>query len=62
MSRFMRPSEVARECSVTPQTVRNWMAREAREPGTGLRFITLPTGERRVPAEAVEKLLSGATN
>lgn len=52
-----RRAQFARAIGVSETTVKNWLAREEREPGTGVRFVRLPTGERRIPASEVERIL-----
>jgi predicted site-specific integrase-resolvase len=56
---LLRQSEAAHELSVSEGTVRNWMRREQRQAGSGLRFITLPSGERRIPASEIDRILGG---
>lgn len=52
-----RRSQFARAIGISPTTVKHWLAREAHEPGSGVKFIRLPTGERRIPASEVERIL-----
>jgi excisionase family DNA binding protein len=60
MTRYMRPSELARELGVTAETVRHWLDREERKPGSGVRFIRLPGGERRIPSSELDRIIDGS--
>lgn len=57
----MRQSEFARQLGVSESTVKRWLSREAEQPGTGVRFIRLPGGERRIPSSEVTRLFRDAT-
>ena len=59
---LLRPGEFARELGVTTQTVKNWLDREERQAGAGLKFIRFPGGERRIPASELDRIFSGALN
>ena len=56
---LLRQSEFARQIGVSESTVKRWLAREESQPGSGVRFIRLPGGERRIPDSEVERLLDG---
>ena len=53
-----RRSQFARAIGVSETTVKRWLAREEHEPGTGVKFIRLPTGERRIPSSEVDRILT----
>jgi excisionase family DNA binding protein len=54
---LLRQSEFARYLGVSEQTVKRWLAREASVPGSGVRFIRLPGGERRIPYSELVRIL-----
>jgi predicted site-specific integrase-resolvase len=54
---LLRQAEFARQLGVSENTVKRWLLREESEPGTGVRFIRLPGGERRIPWSEVERIL-----
>lgn len=54
-----RQAEFARMVGVSESTVKRWLAREERVPGSGVRFIKLPGGERRIPHSEFERLAQG---
>lgn len=56
---LLRQSEFARYLGVSEQTVKRWLAREANAPGSGVRFVRLPGGERRIPYSEVVRILGG---
>lgn len=58
---LLRKSAVARRLSVAESTVDRWMKREERTAGTGIRFVRLPGGERRVPASEVDRIVGEVT-
>lgn len=54
---LLRQAEFARQLGVAENTVKRWLQREERTPGTGVRFVRLPGGERRIPWSEVERIL-----
>jgi predicted site-specific integrase-resolvase len=54
---LLRQSDFARRVGVAEVTVRRWVRREETVPGTGVRFVRLPTGERRIPESEVEHII-----
>lgn len=56
---LMRQAEFARQIGVSESTVKRWMTREEEHAGTGIRFVRLPGGERRIPSSEVERILGG---
>ena len=61
MQELLRTSFAARRIGVSSSTLRSWYLREEEHPGTGLKFVRLPSGERRVPSSEVERLLTVVT-
>jgi len=55
MQEFLRVAQAARRIGVSEKTIRAWFKKEQEHPGTGLKFIRLPNGERRVPAEEADR-------
>ncbi len=59
-SSLLRQAEFARQIGVSENTVKRWLSRETSQPGTGVRFIRLPGGERRIPSTEVDRILEGS--
>lgn len=58
--KLLRQADAARELGVSEGTIRNWLRLEEQNPGKGLLFVRLPSGERRIPASEIERILTGA--
>jgi len=56
-----RQAEFARALGVSESTVKNWLRREERVPGSGVRFIKLPGGERRIPSSELSRILGSGS-
>lgn len=56
---LLRQAEFARQLGVAENTVKRWLRREEHAPGTGVRFVRLPGGERRIPSTEVDRILRG---
>ena len=54
---LLRQAEFARQLGVSESTVKRWLHCEELKPGTGVRFVRLPGGERRIPSSEVERIL-----
>lgn len=54
---LMRQAEFARQLGVAESTVKRWLAWEERVPGSGVRFVRLPGGERRIPYSELVRIL-----
>ena len=52
-----RQAEFARALGVSESTVKNWLRREEQMSGSGVRFVRLPTGERRIPSSELSRIL-----
>jgi excisionase family DNA binding protein len=56
-SMLLRQAEFARQVGVSESTVKRWLKREELEPGTGVRYVRLPGGERRIPYSELVRIL-----
>jgi len=56
-SLLLRQAEFARQLGVSENTVKRWLKKEEAEPGSGLRFVRLPGGQRRIPSSEVARIL-----
>ena len=54
---LLRSGHVARVLGVNEKTLWAWYRMEDNEPGTGLRYVRLPGGERRVRTADLERIL-----
>lgn len=52
---FLTPGAVARMMGVTPKTISNWCERGY------LDFVAMPSGHRRIPKAAAERLMNRQT-
>ena len=58
---LLRVGSAARLLGINEKTLRAWFRKEQEQPGTGLKFIRFPSGERRVPSSEIERLLTVVT-
>jgi excisionase family DNA binding protein len=54
---LLRQAEFARQLGVSEGTVKRWLKREEQLAGSGVRFVRLPGGERRIPSTEVLRIL-----
>jgi len=54
---FFRQAEFARQLGVSESTVKRWLRNEEQRPGSGVKFIRLPGGERRIPHSELERII-----
>ncbi len=56
MEELVRPVDAARMLQVSESTVKAWLKKADVEPGQGLKSVTLPSGRRRIPLSAINRL------